>query len=83
MHRHSNSATATISLSLGDSQVRLKIADQGKGMAATSAESGDQRRSGGVGLSGIRERVANLGGHMQIAVAIGAPPSKSFSPVPK
>ena len=66
VHRHSNSSTATISLSLGDSQVRLKIADQGKGMAATSAESGDQRRSGGVGLSGIRERVANLGGHMQI-----------------
>ena len=66
VHRHSNSSTASISLSLADSQVRLKIADQGKGMAATSAESGDQRRSRGVGLSGIRERVANLGGHMQI-----------------
>jgi PAS domain S-box-containing protein len=66
VHRHSNSSTATISLSLGESQVRLKIADQGKGMAATSAESGSERRSGGVGLSGIRERVANLGGHMQI-----------------
>ncbi len=66
VHRHSNSSTASISLSLGDSQVRLKIADQGKGMAATSAESGDQRRSRSVGLSGIRERVANLGGHMQI-----------------
>jgi len=66
VHRHSNSSTASISLSLVDRQVRLKIADQGKGMAATSAESGDQRRSRGVGLSGIRERVANLGGHMQI-----------------
>lgn len=66
VHRHSNSSTATISLSLGDSQVRLKIEDRGKGMAVTSAESGDQRRSTGVGLSGIRERVANLGGHMQI-----------------
>lgn len=66
VHRHSNSSTASISISLGDSQVRLKIADQGKGMAATSAERGDQGRSGGVGLSGIRERVANLGGHMQI-----------------
>jgi PAS domain S-box-containing protein len=66
VHRHSNSSTAEISLSLSDSQVRLKIQDQGKGMAATSAESGDQDRSGGVGLSGIRERVGNLGGHMQI-----------------
>jgi two-component system NarL family sensor kinase len=66
VHKHSNSATAKISLSFGDQKVRLKIEDQGKGMAATTAEQGDQGRSSGVGLNGIRERVANLGGHMQI-----------------
>ena len=66
VHRHSNSPTASISLSLVNKQVRLKVEDQGKGMAATSKESGDEGRTSGVGLSGIRERVANLGGHMQI-----------------
>lgn len=66
VHRHSNSSTASISLSLGNRQVRLKIEDQGKGMAVTTSEGGSQGRTAGVGLSGIRERVANLGGHMQI-----------------
>lgn len=66
VHRHSNSSTASVSLSFANKQVRLKIADQGKGMAATKTESGDQGRTSGVGLNGIRERVANLGGHMKI-----------------
>jgi PAS domain S-box-containing protein len=66
IHKHSNSSTANISLSLGNKQVRLKVEDQGKGMAATAKESGNEGRTSGVGLSGIRERVTNLGGHMQI-----------------
>lgn len=66
VHRHSNSLTASISLSFANKQVRLKVEDQGKGMVATATESGNQGRSSGVGLSGIRERVANLGGHVQI-----------------
>jgi PAS domain S-box-containing protein len=66
VHRHSNSSTAAIALSLGNNQVRLKVEDQGEGMALTKTESGDQGRTAGVGLSGIRERVANLGGFMQI-----------------
>jgi PAS domain S-box-containing protein len=66
VHRHSNSSTASVSLSFANKQVRLKIEDQGKGMTATKTESGDQGRTQGVGLNGIRERVTNLGGHMQI-----------------
>ena len=66
VHRHSNSSTASISLSIGNKQVRLKVEDQGKGMAATTTESGSQGRTAGVGLNGIRERVTNLGGHMQV-----------------
>ncbi len=66
VHRHSNSPSASISLSFANKQVRLKVEDQGKGMTATNMESDNQGRTAGVGLSGIRERVANLGGHMQI-----------------
>jgi PAS domain S-box-containing protein len=66
VHRHSNSSTAQISLSFDNNQVRLKVEDQGQGMAANAQESGSQGRTGGVGLSGIRERVTNLGGQMQI-----------------
>ena len=66
VHRHSNSSTASISLTFANRQVRLKVEDQGKGMAATTSEGGSQGRTAGVGLSGIRERVTNLGGLMQI-----------------
>jgi PAS domain S-box-containing protein len=66
VHRHSNSSTASVSLSFANKQVRLKIEDQGKGMAARKTESGEEGRTQGVGLSGIRERVTNLGGHMKI-----------------
>jgi PAS domain S-box-containing protein len=66
VHRHSNSSTASVSLSFANKQVRLKIEDQGKGMAAIKTESGEEGRTQGVGLSGIRERVTNLGGHMKI-----------------
>lgn len=66
VHRHSRSSTASISLSFGNKQVRLKVEDQGTGMAATTKEGGNQGRTAGVGLSGIRERVTNLGGLMQI-----------------
>lgn len=66
VHRHSNSTTACISLSFTSNRVRLKVEDQGRGMAATAREGGNEGRTAGVGLSGIRERVTNLGGQMQI-----------------
>jgi PAS domain S-box-containing protein len=66
IHKHSNSSTANISLSLANKQVRLKVEDQGKGIATTAKESGNEGRTSGVGLNGIRERVTNLGGLMQI-----------------
>jgi PAS domain S-box-containing protein len=67
VHRHSGSATARITLSRLPSQVRLKVEDQGKGMSLpVPGEANDDRLVLGVGISGIRERVRNLGGQMQI-----------------
>jgi len=66
VHRHSGSATARITLSRLPSQVRLKVEDQGKGMSLPISELSRDDRPMGVGLSGIRERVRNLGGQMQI-----------------
>jgi PAS domain S-box-containing protein len=67
VHRHSGSATAKITLSRSPSQVRLKVEDQGKGMSfPVPGEANEDRPLLGVGISGIRERVRNLGGQMQI-----------------
>lgn len=67
VHRHSGSATARITLSRLPLQVRLKVEDQGKGMSLPiPGEAHEDRLLPGVGISGIRERVRNLGGQMQI-----------------
>ena len=67
VHRHSESPTAKVTLSKSPSQVRLKVEDCGKGMdlPLNHADS-EERPVLGVGISGMRERVRNLGGQMQI-----------------
>jgi PAS domain S-box-containing protein len=80
VHRHSGSTTARIRLaqerpsSTGESLVTLEIADDGRGMARENENvpfSGGKPgsvvgRGLGVGLAGMRERVAQLGGRLEI-----------------
>jgi signal transduction histidine kinase len=67
VHRHSGSPAVEIRLSVQDSLVHLSIRDQGKGIPPSTLE--PFRRSGtnvGVGLAGIRERIKELGGKLDI-----------------
>jgi PAS domain S-box-containing protein len=65
--RHSESQTAKVRISLQSGIVRLEVADNGKGIPAeilsTLNSSGGQL---GVGIRGMRERVRQLGGWLQI-----------------
>ncbi len=66
VHRHSHSPTADIALDVNDSRVRLVVKDSGQGIAP---ERQKELMSGirmGVGLRGMRERVAQLGGELKI-----------------
>jgi PAS domain S-box-containing protein len=65
VHRHSGSATAKITISRSPSQIRLKVEDQGKGMPLPISDNQESPLLG-VGISGMRERVRNLGGQIQI-----------------
>jgi two-component system CheB/CheR fusion protein len=58
-HRHSGSKTARVVVSLDGGTVSLEVTDEGIGMAPDSAL--------GLGLLGMRERVAQLGGRLDIA----------------
>lgn len=61
VHRHSNSATAAVTLVRDGTNLRLQPRDEGVGM------SGSQNRTGfGVGLLGIRERIRQLDGKLEI-----------------
>lgn len=67
VHRHSGSADAKITLVRTSRQLRIKVEDSGCGMPLPlNIETGKRLRAPGVGISGIRERVRQLGGQMQI-----------------
>jgi PAS domain S-box-containing protein len=67
IHRHSESSTAAIRLQMGAENVTLEVRDQGQGMPANQLK----RCKGaagvvGVGIAGMRERVRQLGGRLEI-----------------
>jgi PAS domain S-box-containing protein len=64
IHRHAHSATANIKLGLDAGDLRLEIADQGRGIPPTVLHGSNG--AAGVGLRGIRERVRQLGGRCEI-----------------
>jgi signal transduction histidine kinase len=66
VHRHSASKTAAISLLQNDGRIRCEIRDQGKGIPPEKQRALQTFGSVGVGLRGMRERVSQLGGDLQI-----------------
>jgi PAS domain S-box-containing protein len=64
VHRHSGSASAKISIARLPNQLRLKVEDAGRGMSMPLSV--HEKATPGVGISGMRERVRQLGGQMQI-----------------
>jgi signal transduction histidine kinase len=67
-HRHSESATAAIQLCADQANVSLVVRDAGKGFPSRQA---DGAAMVGVGLVGMRERVKQLGGRMDIESGAG------------
>jgi signal transduction histidine kinase len=63
-HRHSESSTATIRLMVDQNHVRLEMRDAGKGLPKPRSDG--YVAPLGVGITGMRERVKQLGGHMKI-----------------
>jgi signal transduction histidine kinase len=67
IHRHSGSSRAEVALKLFPDQVVLEVRDYGKGIPRELLESFRTKGvSFGVGLAGMRERVRELGGQLDI-----------------
>jgi len=65
IHRHSESATATIRLRQEGERLIVQVEDRGKGIPAEKQQDLESGR-GGVGFGGMRERVRQLGGTLEI-----------------
>jgi signal transduction histidine kinase len=67
IHRHSGSPRAEVSLNAYPDRVVLEVRDFGKGIPARLLDSFQTKGvSFGVGLAGMRERVRELGGRLEI-----------------
>ena len=87
IHRHAESATATIRLAQCGDRATLQIEDAGKGISAEKLSAITSSGASGVGLRGMRERIENFRGsfdvtadergtciHVVIPIAASAPP---------
>lgn len=66
IHRHSNASRGTVRLRRTDAEVILEIEDSGKGLTPSLAESGSSDISLGVGILGMRQRLRQLSGTLEI-----------------
>lgn len=70
VHRHSGGSTVHIALRLDDHRVRLRITDNGRGIPPEQLRSlREDDSAAGVGLAGMRQRMLELGGSLEIEPA--------------
>jgi signal transduction histidine kinase len=67
IHRHSGSASAEIRISSVTGHVTMEVEDWGKGIAPAMLDDFRRKTGTGVGLAGMRERVDDFQGEMDIA----------------
>jgi len=66
IHRHSGSPTALVAIERSPDQIILKIKDHGRGIPSELHSKISSGESSGVGLRGIRERLRQFGGRLDI-----------------
>jgi PAS domain S-box-containing protein len=66
VHRHSESPTAKVRVNRSSNEVTLEVSDEGKGIPQEKIWEIEIGGASGVGLSGMRERVRQLGGKFEI-----------------
>jgi PAS domain S-box-containing protein len=65
IHRHSGSQAASIRIARKPAQITIEVRDQGKGMLPEKLAE-IQSYGSGVGIRGMRERVRQFGGNLQV-----------------
>jgi len=66
IHRHSGSSTARIRIAAFDNEIHVEVEDRGKGISPEKQLEMASAGTPGVGIRGMRERLRQLGGSLEI-----------------
>jgi signal transduction histidine kinase len=66
VHRHSGSPTVEVKIEVDAEIVSLAVRDSGRGIPEQVLEQFRESGTAGIGLAGMRERVADLGGELRV-----------------
>jgi PAS domain S-box-containing protein len=67
IHRHSGSSTAVVRLLRANGEIKLEVSDDGAGISVATQSKIAAGESAGVGLRGMRERMRQQGGKLEIS----------------
>jgi two-component system NarL family sensor kinase len=69
VHRHAGSKGVSVKMLLEDGCIRASVADTGRGMPSKILEGINSSSGGlaGVGITGMKERIHQIGGYLEIA----------------
>src|SRR5215468_2139433 len=84
IQRHSGSSTGKIRMRNEQSWIQLEVSDAGCGIANNSRNQGDSRQKAsrlGVGILGMRERMAQLGGTLEVLSSPSGTTVKATIPI--
>jgi two-component system NarL family sensor kinase len=71
VHRHSGSPTVAIRIANVANQLRVEVEDAGKGIPPQKQSEMISAGKAGVGMSGMRERLRQFGGELEVNSAPG------------
>jgi len=66
VHRHAQATAVDVRLARPDNQVVLSVQDNGRGLPPGAIENFERGMASGVGLAGMRERLAEFGGQLHV-----------------
>jgi signal transduction histidine kinase len=67
IHRHSNSSVALVRLTRSSSELRVRVEDRGTGIRVEKLNEVTTSGAPGVGIRGMRERMRQLGGSLEVS----------------
>ena len=83
IHRHSESPTALVQIDRSPREITLVVEDEGKGMPAEIKSTISSGELTGVGLRGMRERVGQFGGNLEVRSNGNGTRVVAIQPIPK